>query len=411
MRTSWILIACCTFVVLSCKNRDSSSSQGDSAKLIKLDLSKARSDSMNLSVIAERIEYIPLERTDQAILGHVYDFEITDDYFFIDFEKDLFRFGSDGKFLNRIYTKGRGPAEVQPVCSAISKEDSLVYVCSWDRTLKTFDFNGNYVTSITRPINPEESLPPWRIGCFNNTLFVSVAQGPWVKYIYSCYDIRKDTLYVLYKNIREYKDDQSERSPAIIPYDYHYQINEASILFKEKFSDTIFSANREFEVTPRYIIDFTNDKLTWEVWRDNAMFDISGGPPAGYWMQSFCETNRFLFLMLVSHKGPQVLVTCDKNTGAIEMNTLREFKRAYTRVYLKNDVDNLIPFAPVNENGYFISSGNCLYSIIDGEEFARYYRNASGTAKNATKYLRQMAPVLDAIDEFSNPVIMKVYLR
>ncbi len=58
---------------------------------------------MNLSVIAERIEYIPLERTDQAILGHIYDFEITDDYFFIDFEKDLFRFGSDGKFLNILY--------------------------------------------------------------------------------------------------------------------------------------------------------------------------------------------------------------------------------------------------------------------------------------------------------------------
>jgi len=115
---------------------------------------------MNLSVIAERIEYIPLERTDQATLGHVYDFEITDDYFFIDFEKDLFRFGSDGKFLT-----------------------------------------------------------------------------------------------------------------------------------------------------------------------------------------------------------------------------------------------------------YFISSGNCLYSIIDGEEFARYYRNASETAGNATKYLRQMAPILDAIDEFSNPVVMKVYLK
>ncbi len=56
---------------------------------------------MNLSEIATRIEYIPLERTDQSLIGHVYDFEITDDCFFIDFEKDLFRYGSDGKFLNR----------------------------------------------------------------------------------------------------------------------------------------------------------------------------------------------------------------------------------------------------------------------------------------------------------------------
>ncbi|HRW27679.1 MAG TPA: hypothetical protein P5197_09405, partial [Bacteroidales bacterium] len=79
MRTLWILIACCAFVVLTCKNKDSSSSKGDSVKLIRLDLSKAKNDSMNLSEIATRIEYIPLERTDQSILGHVYDFEITDD--------------------------------------------------------------------------------------------------------------------------------------------------------------------------------------------------------------------------------------------------------------------------------------------------------------------------------------------
>lgn len=411
MRILCILIACGTFMLLSCKNKDSSSSQVDLVKLIKLDLSKARSDSMNLSEIATRIEYIPLERNDQALIGHVYDFEITDDCIFVDFEKDLFRYSSDGKFLNRIYTKGRGPAEVQPVCYAISKEDSLVYVFSWDRSLKVFDFNGNYVTSITRPINPEESLPPWRIGIFNNTIFVAVAQEPWVKYIYSCYDMQKDTLHVLYKNIREYKDDQSERNPAIIPHDFHYQINETTLLFKEKFSDTIFMANREFEVNPRYIIYIANDKLAWEVWRDNAMFDISGGPPAGYWMQSFSETDRFLFLMLVSHKGPQVLVTNDRNTGATEMNTLKEFKRAYTRVYLKNDIDNLIPFAPVNENGYFISSGNCMYSIVDGDEFSRYYRNPSEATRNDTKYLRQMAPILDTIDEFSNPVIMKVSLK
>ena len=51
MRTLWILIACCAFVVLSCKNKDSSSSKGDSVKLIRLDLSKAKNDSMNLSEI------------------------------------------------------------------------------------------------------------------------------------------------------------------------------------------------------------------------------------------------------------------------------------------------------------------------------------------------------------------------
>jgi len=92
--------------------------------------------------------------------------------------------------VNRVYPKGRCPAEVQPVCHAINTKDSIVYFSSWDRSLKAFDFNGNFVTSITKPINPEESLPPWYIAYCNNTLFVAVAQMPWVKYIYSCYDIK-----------------------------------------------------------------------------------------------------------------------------------------------------------------------------------------------------------------------------
>ena len=98
MRILSILIAFGTFMLLSCKNKDSSSSLGDPVRLIKLDLSKARSEPMNLSEITTRIEYIPLERTDQSLIGHVYNFEITDDCIFIDFEKDLFRYDSDGNF-------------------------------------------------------------------------------------------------------------------------------------------------------------------------------------------------------------------------------------------------------------------------------------------------------------------------
>ena len=81
MRILCTLIACGTFILLSCKNKESSSSLGDPVRLIKLDLSKARSEPMNLSEITTRIEYIPLQITDQSFIGHVYVFEITDDCF------------------------------------------------------------------------------------------------------------------------------------------------------------------------------------------------------------------------------------------------------------------------------------------------------------------------------------------
>jgi len=53
----------------------------------------------------------------------------------------------------------------------------------------------------------------------------------------------------------------------------------------------------------------------------------------------------------------------------------------------------------------------CLYSIIESKDFAKAYKSVSVKSKRATKYLRDMAPVFGKIDEYSNPVIMKVYLK
>jgi hypothetical protein len=82
------------------------------------------------------------------------------------------------------------------------------------------------------------------------------------------------------------------------------------------------------------------------------------------------------------------------------------------QIYLKNDLDNLITFPLMSKTiGTIFYFDNCLFSLIESKEFAKAYKSVSVKTKRATKYLRDMAPIFDKIDEFSNPVLIKVYLK
>lgn len=396
---------------ISCRNNKIKTELDSYPKYINLDLSKVVSDSLNLSEIANRIEYVPLEKTENAILGNVKDVRFSGEYIFIFSEQNVYRFSKRGKFINKIYEVGRGPEEVVPLCFTLNEKDSIVYIYNRNNTVKTFDFNGNYISSILKLINPSESLPPWKIDYFSNTLLVSNQQRPDVQYIYSCYDITKDTLHILYTNHREYTIDQLNKRPIILPYDYNYQVTDSTIMYKEKFSDTIFSVNKLFSITPKYVINLGNNKLKWENWRDQGMFDLSRGLPKGYWIQSFAEFEDFIFITLVSFKGSQIFVIYDKESSLYRLLTTRKYERTYTQVYLKNDLDNIVPFAPMDKDGYLHYYKDCLYSVIDSKEFISYYSRTPKRVKIASKYLRGMAPILSEIDEFDNPIIIKIYLE
>ena len=65
----------------------------------------------------------------------------------------------------------------------------------------------------------------------------------------------------------------------------------------------------------------------------------------------------------------------------------------------------------MNKEGYLFYYNGCLYSVIEANDFARAFKSASSGIKSSSKYLKGMAPVLSNITEFSNPIIMKVFLK
>jgi len=81
------------------------------------------------------------------------------------------------------------------------------------------------------------------------------------------------------------------------------------------------------------------------------------------------------------------------------------------QVWVKNDLDGIAPFTPMNRSGYLFYHDDCLYCVLEAKEFSDAYGTASEQNKTSTKYLRKMATAFSSVNEFSNPVIMKVHLK
>ena len=376
---------------------------------VNLNLSEVIEDSMNLSEIADKVEYIPLQTTDSSLMGYFWNFAITKDYFFIINELSVLTFDKYGKYINSLFRIGSGPGEAHAYCIAVDEDGGKVFV--YDHVIgnvKIYDFHGKYIKTIKKSIRPPGSWG-YSIGFFNNNLFVQTTQRPFIKYLYSCFNLANDSIRILCKNYRSYNKTQEGKTPYS-PYDYHYQITDSTILYKESYSDTIFSVNKKFIQTPRYIINLGNRKLDWDTWRECA-FNIAGGPPNGYKVQSFVETESYLFLVLQSFKEPQMFVVYNKITNSTNIFKNKDQDPSSRQVYLKNNLDNIIPFPPMNKDGYLFYYEGCLYSVIEASDFVRIYKSASSEIRSSSKYLRNMAPLFSKITEFSNPIIMKVYLK
>lgn len=408
------LIASSLFLLsfLSCTTRETPESQNiNFPKKIILNLSEVISDSMNLSDIAEKVEYIPLQTNDSAVLGYIYDFVITKENFFIKDELSILRYDKNGNFINHLFKVGRGPGEAGARGFTVDNIGKLVYVLDhFTGDVKIYDFSGKNINNIKKPIAPLE-YRIWSIGYFYNNLFVATTQRPMTKYLYSFFNLKNDSVRILYKNYHNYDKSQENQRPAIIPKDDCYQITDTSLLFKEKFCDTIFEVKQDYSIEPRYIIDLGNRKLEWEGWRDHGMFNIAGGPPYGYWVQSFIETKSYLFIVLKSFKEPELFSMFDKRANSVKIFINKYYERTFTPVYLRNDLDNFMAFPPMNEDGNISFYDGCLYTVIDAKDFAKSYQSVSVKTRNSTKYLKKSAPSFSTITEFSNPIMMKVYLK
>ena len=86
--------------------------------------------NMGMSQVIGDYELIPLETTDESLIGFIDKIEFYDDKIYIldrFFGSSVFVFSKEGKFLSKLSRKGRGPGEyIFPMYSAIDQRGAIL---------------------------------------------------------------------------------------------------------------------------------------------------------------------------------------------------------------------------------------------------------------------------------------------
>ena len=121
-------------------------------KPVVINLTKAISESpkeIMLNELASDIRYVPLETTDDCLMNNeFYIMQYTGEDIIT---SGIFHFDKNGKFLNKIGSKGQGPEEyLQGLFAFGDWKNKLLYVQNWT-TLTCYGFDGTFVRSVPTP--------------------------------------------------------------------------------------------------------------------------------------------------------------------------------------------------------------------------------------------------------------------
>ena len=121
-------------------------------KPVVINLAKAISESpkeIMLNELASDIRYVPLETTDDCLMNN--EFYIMQYTWEDIITSGIFHFDKNGKFLNKIGSKGQGPEEyLQGLFAFGDWKNKLLYVQNWT-TLTCYGFDGTFVRSVPTP--------------------------------------------------------------------------------------------------------------------------------------------------------------------------------------------------------------------------------------------------------------------
>ena len=121
-------------------------------KPVVINLAKAISESpkeIMLNELASDLRYVPLETTDDCLMNNeFYIMQYTGEDIIT---SGIFHFDKNGKFLNKIGSKGQGPEEyLQGLFAFGDWKNKLLYVQNWT-TLTCYGFDGTFVRSVPTP--------------------------------------------------------------------------------------------------------------------------------------------------------------------------------------------------------------------------------------------------------------------
>lgn len=231
----------------------------DNCRTITLNPERGR--KIELASIAKEVDIIPLESTEEAVIGGISKIEYDDGLYFVEDQssKQVFVFDSLGGYLNKMWRQGRGPGEVSyPNKFALDKTNKTVWVIDNAETVKKYSYSGEY-----RETTPWDNIHEDDF-YINDNGSVYCYTGKWKNWKDGAgQDYWRNELTIIDKENEKhryipvdtvlYSTDSQMTINTYTPF----SVLPESVTFHHTISNYIYSIDRQTdEVSAKYAIDF-----------------------------------------------------------------------------------------------------------------------------------------------------------
>ena len=407
-------------------------------KIPVINLSKNVSSvpSLLLSEVAEKLEIVPLEMTDESVLSDITEMQVTDHNIWIDHGREfyIYRFSRSGKFLNKIGSIGQGPGEYTTYSTFLVDEDKKeVYIIANTNGVLAYDFEGNFKRKIVDVqiilqlfssvydqyiLNNQKFFATQNFGLYRpidkDSLWSFVSLGDDFqkkKYFKNPAHVGKEELIIANRaNMDRMVNYWREYLTSMDTYN-------AQLTLKYPDTDTIYCYDDATnQLLPQYAIFTDEEKGDYEathLWfKDRKSFDY-------FSIFSYYPTKDFVYL--IGSKGEEVYTYCyNKKDGSVRLQKrqsaiterdvpwfsfpLRQMKRDFV---LDNDLGG----------GDFTvdsrSSGKYWIDILEpssDENWIDIDQIKSSTVIDESKK-KELIQVLENVTEDSNPILLIATLK
>lgn len=200
------------------------------------------------SLLNNELSFIPLETTNESIIGRIDKVQLTENYIFIldiHSTQSLFKFKKSGEFLKKIGIKGSGPEELtRPLDFNI--EDNTIKVLDNGYSIINYDFDGNFIERI--PLKNTTAIlfqKDYKTGDYS---FISGDNDYNLKIFDSSF------------NLKSYHFPNKSRFEEQVIINPIFKKDNGDIVFRRFLNDTIYKINQG-KKSPYRLIDFKKNKL------------------------------------------------------------------------------------------------------------------------------------------------------
>ena len=340
-----------------------------------------------LSDIIESIEYIPLETTDDVLIGGITtNFDISDNYIVLvcNHQGQVFLFSRDGRFINRVGRLGQGPGEYSGFIGNVlidEERDRILVGPQYSRGFLVYNLRGEFTGNM--PIDRRGGMIH---RFFNDHFFIhNLFESPF------SYEIRDIDFQLKAEGIKN--GLYGHRSPFGISGPANYLFNDKMHVRPWHFNDTIFSIGNDFSFTPQFVVTAGRRTVSLDLLTADTDRFFRRSP--GY--VSFAGIYQTANKLLVSYRfqGKRHFAYFDKNA-----ERLFHFR---SETGIPNDFDGGISFWPARQDNLLLSRFFHAYYLIE---------NSGGiTPVGGTEAVQNFNRLIERLDEDDNPVLVIVRLR